>query len=220
MGSTAAVSMSCSRVRNEGPATSSRSIINRITVSARSGSKATILSYTFSITVSIRLSSSFIAHLQRRKTCSSVSGHCRTLLRIAVKYSRPNAAVLLVGRWPRRIRLICSGSRGLVFRNSERGLGQACCRGKGFLSPRSGRAGRSLWSSEASTIVRASTSLPIQRNLRRCLRVRSIVHWPRGTSGRNFEYLLNSCTPPWKDHQIKRYPPHQKTSAAFPRHGW
>jgi hypothetical protein len=121
LGSTAAVSMSCSRVRNEGPATSSRSIINCITVSARSGSKATILSYTFSITVSIRLSSSFIAHLQRRKTCSSVSGHCRTLLRIAVKYSRPNAAVLLVGRWPRRIRLICSGSRGFVFRNSERG---------------------------------------------------------------------------------------------------
>jgi hypothetical protein len=54
------------------------------------------------------------------------------------------AAVLLVGRWPRRIRLICSGSRGFVFRNSERGLGQACCRGKGFLSPRSGSDGRSL----------------------------------------------------------------------------
>jgi hypothetical protein len=107
----------------------------------------------------MRLSSSFMPHLQRRKTYSSVSGHCRMLLRMAVKYSRPSAVtgVLLVGRWPhRRLQhLICLGSRGPVFRDSERGLGdktgavlqtyketltarrraarvgQACCRGKG-----------------------------------------------------------------------------------------
>jgi hypothetical protein len=64
-----------------------------------------------------------------------------------------------------------------------------------FLSRRSrGSDGRSLGSSRASIIVRASDSFPIQRNLRWYLRVRSSVHWARGTSGTQFSVPFDLMT--------------------------
>jgi hypothetical protein len=79
--------MSSSRERNAQPAVTLRRTISSITDSARLQSNAIIFSYICCIISSINLSSSLIAHRQRRKTCSRVSPDWRTLLKIVFRPS-------------------------------------------------------------------------------------------------------------------------------------